>query len=145
MNAIIAYLSLRALRIITIVSLLFVLVLALLVRALAYYLHTGWWGLMIPVVIIFALIIISRIIVMRRIHQIHRHPFTEPQRVALESFTTKIAELEEFEYTPFPTYAFSTLRDIMRHKDAKTLRNALEEYPDLADDLKVLDKHFGER
>lgn len=145
MHALTAYTALRALHLATMVTVFIIIGLFACIWALAYYLSPWWWIFLLPLsTIIIAVIILHRIIT-RTIHLIHRHPFTEPQRQALEDFTSKIADLTEFRDTPLPVYALITLRDIVRHQDAKTLRETIEDSTELDNDFLALEKHFGER
>ncbi len=145
MRALVAYTALRALRLITLVALLCGLVLFAIIWALAYYLSPWWWVFLLPLVVAIIVCVIIRLVIVKTIHLIHRHPFTESQRQALESFTDKIARLAEFKDTPLPIYAFITLRDIVRHRDATTLRSAIEDSTSLKDDFSRLQTYFGER
>ena len=145
MRALIAYTALRALRLATLVVVLVSIILFGIIWALAYYLSPWWWVLLLPFIVAVVDGMVIRLIIMKTIHLIHRHPFTEPQRQALENFSDKIARLAEFKATPLPIYAFITLRDIVRHRDATTLRTAIEDSVTLKDDFVALEKHFGER
>ena len=144
-RALIAYTALRALRLATLVAVLVSIILFGIIWAMAYYLSPWWWIFLLPFVVMVVAGIIVRVIIVKTIHLIHRHPFTEPQRQALENFTDKITRLAEFKDTPFPIYAFITLRDIIRHRDATTLRMTIEDSVTLKDDFLALEKHFGER
>ncbi len=144
-RALIAYTALQALRLVTTVAILTIILLFAILWALAYYLSPWWWIFLLPLGAIFVAGVVLRLIIMRTIHLIHRHPFTEPQRQALEDFTGKIARLAEFKDTPLPIYALITLRDIIRHQDAKTLRETIEDSASLKDDFVSLEKYFGER
>lgn len=145
MRALIAYTALRALQLATTIAVITIFILFIATWALAYYLSPWWWVFLLPIITIIIAAVIIHIIVSRIIHLIHRHPFTESQRQALESFSQKIAHLSEFNETPLPIYAFITLRDIIKHQDAKTLRDAIEESESLTTDFTVLQKHFGDR
>ncbi len=145
MRALVAYTALRALRLITLVALLCGIVLFAIIWALAYYLSPWWWVFLLPLVVAIIVCVIIRLVIVKTIHLIHRHPFTESQRQALEGFTDKIARLAEFKDTPLPIYAFITLRDIVRHRDATTLRSAIEDSTSLKDDFSRLQTYFGGR
>lgn len=145
MRALIAYSALRALRLITLIALLTGIGVFAAVWALAYYLSPWWWVFLVPLVLAAIVATIIRFIITKAIQTIHRHPFTEPQRQALEAFTDKITKLAEFRSTPLPIYAFITLRDVVRHHDATTLRQAIEDSASLKSDFAALEKYFGER
>lgn len=145
MRALIAYTALRALQLATTVAVITIVILFAITWALAYYLSPWWWIFLLPLVTIVIALIVLHIIISRIIHLIHRHPFTEPQRQALEAFSSKIARLAEFKDTPLPIYAFITLRDIIKHQDAKTLRDAIDDSASLKEDFVSLQKHFGDR
>lgn len=144
-RAIVAYSALRALSIITIIAVVAALLFFGIIWALAYYFSPWWWIFLLPFIVAVAVGIVLRVIATKTIHFIHRHPFTESQRQALEQFTDKVAQLTQFRETPLPIYALITLRDIICHRDARTLRTAVEDSAALKDDFLALEKHFGER
>lgn len=145
MRALVTYVSLRALRLATIIVVLIFITLFAGIWALAYYLSPWWWIFLLPLGVVVLAVVIIRLIIMKTIHAIHRHPFTEAQRRQLEAFTDKLARLAEIKDTPLPMYAFITLRDILRHHDATTLRGLVDDSTTLRSDFAELSKHFGER
>lgn len=145
MGAIVAYVTGQALRIVTIT---FVLIMALVfagVWALAYYVSEWWWLLLLPLLVIVLLFLLFRLTVKRIAGLIHRHPFTTEQREQLETFTSKVWGLTEARTTSLPMYALITLRDIIRDRDATTLRKMAKDSGSLKDDFAELEKKFGER
>lgn len=145
MQALIAYTALRALRLATLISLLLAVLLLTLLWTLSYYLSPWWWLFALPLLVVVIAGLVLRLIIMRTIHLIHRHPFTEPQRQALESFTDKLVHAAQQTGTPMSHYIFSTLRDMVRHQDIKTVRDMMQDSSDLRQEFTVLEKYFGER
>ncbi len=145
MQALIAYTALRALRLATLVGLILLVLLLTLLWTLSYYVSPWWWLFALPLAVVVVIALVLRFIVMRIIHLIHRHPFTEPQRQALESFTGKLLRVAEQTGTPAWLYAFSILRDMVRHQDLKTVRDIIQDTTDLRREFTALEKYFGER
>lgn len=145
MRALIAYTAVRALGMATIIVALVIAVVLLIIWALAYYLSPWWWLFLLPISFAVIAAIVLHVVITRIIHLIHRHPFTESQRHALEAFTAKVVRLAEFRSMPVPAYAFLMLRDLIRYQDAKTLRDALADSSSLTKDFSDLEKYFGER
>ena len=144
-QAIVAYSALRALSIITTIAVVAGLLFFGIIWTLAYSFSPWWWIFLLPLSVVVAIGIVLHVIAIKTIHLIHRHPFTESQRQALEQFADKVTQLAQFRETPLPIYALTTLRDIIRHHDARTVRAAIEGSTTLKDDFLVLEKHFGER
>lgn len=145
MQALIAYTALRALRLATLIGILLLLLTLALLWTLAYYLSPWWWVFAVPLGIVAGGALVVRFVVMRTIHLIHRHPFTEPQRRALESFTSKLLRVAEQTGTPAWLYVFYILRDMLRHQDLKTVRDMIQDTTDLKQEFTALEKYFGER
>lgn len=76
---------------------------------------------------------------------IYRHPFSRDQRQALDDFTDKIRGLLDAKSTPLPIFALITLKDVLLHKDPRTIRKLIDDSASLKSDLRDLEKHFGER
>lgn len=145
MRALIAYTALKALRLVTVIVLLAFLVVIGVIWGLAYYVSAWWWLFAVPIVLLLCVFFVIRFIAMRTIHLIHRHPFTEQQRNALEVFSDKCKNLIETTSTPMAVHAFYVLRDIILHQDVKTLREAIQDSTSLKKDFTSLEKYFGER
>lgn len=145
MAAIVAYITGRALRIVTIV---FVVIMALLfagVWALAYYVSEWWWLLLLPLLIFVLIFLLLRLIVKRITGLIHRHPFTSRQREQLEQFTEKVKHLAEVRNMNVYTYAFVTIWEVLRNRDETSIERMVSDSKSLKSDFAELEKHFGER
>ncbi len=145
MRAVVAYITLRALRVVSIVFGIAIVMAFVDIWVLAYYFGAWLWWLALPLPISLILFLILRFVVLRIVAGLHRHPFTAEQRECLESFTRKVTELAETRSTPLFFYALVTLRDIIRDRDATTIRQLIDNSSSLKRDFAELERHFGER
>lgn len=145
MSALVAYVSERALRLVTILFAASVALALGLTWVLSYFLSDWFWLLAVPTIFAVIVFIAIRFSIKRIISLIHRHPFTTKQREQLESFTHKARELAEVRAMPLPLFALQTLRDLLRNRDATTVRKIVENSASLKDDFALLEKQFGER
>lgn len=145
MSALVAYVAQRSLRLVSILFFTGTAASLTVIGLLAYFFGEWWWVLAVPVVIAVLLFIGIRFVAKRIITMIHRHPFTARQREQLEAFTKKIRTIIESRSTPLPVYAAQTVRDILRDRDATTVRKLVTDSTSLKDDFAELEKHFGER
>lgn len=145
MSALAVYVAQRALRLVTIIFVVVNIFLFAIIWLLAET-FSGWWLiLLIPFFIEVGIFLAIRFIVRRILSAIHRHPFTKAQREELEAFTAKLRSLAAVHATSLPRYAYMTLRDVVRDRDATTVRKFVEDSTTLKSDFAELEKNFGER
>ena len=144
-RALSAYLAIRSLKFVTIVATVIFVVLIAIIWMLAYYFSPWWWIFALPIVFLGFVFLVLRFIVSRIIGLIHRHPFTIEQRESLETFTSKITNIVEARATPLPIYAIVTIKDVIFHKDARTVRKLVDDTSSLKSDFSKLERHFGEQ
>jgi len=144
-SAVATYIARKFLRLITIIFFAIIGLLVLGIWALAYYFSSWWWVFILPIIVVVLIFLTIRWIILRIISAIYRHPFTREQRTRLDSFNEKVTGLIESRSTPLPIFALITLRDIIRHRDATTIRKLIDDSTSLKSDFADLEKHFGER
>ena len=145
LRAFTAYLALRSLRILSLFVYAVLGVLTLVVGLLAYYFTTWWLVFLVPILVVLFFFLLLRFLVTRVISTIHRHPFTAAQRESLEQFTQKFANLAALRAVSLPGFAYLTLRDILKDRDATTIRERIHDSKTLKSDFSELEKHFGDR
>lgn len=143
-HAIAAYLARRSLALATLIYLVALAVLVAIIWSLAHYFNDWWWLFAIPLAFITLVAFALRLVLLLIITKIYRHPFNRVQREKLEEFTDKIASLAETSSTPLPFYAFITIWDIFRRRDATTVRKLIDNSRSLKGDYTALEKYFGE-
>ena len=144
-RALAAYAGRRSLRFATIVTVLVLVALLIGFGLLAYYFSPWWWLFAIPVVLLGIVFFALRWILLAIIRRLYRHPFSRSQREQLDSFAGKVLGLIEARSTPLPFFAFITLWDIIRRRDATTLRKLVNDSTSLKKDFSELEKQFQER
>jgi len=144
-RAITAFIARKSLSFATIIYVAIFTILIAIIWLLAYYLSAWWWLFALPLVFITLIAFALRLIVSFIIGKIYRHPFSRIQREKLEGFTKKITSLAEAKSTPLPFYAFITIWDIFRRRDATTIRKLIDDSQSLKSDYVALEKYFGER
>ena len=144
-RALTAYVSRRALNFVTAAAWICVGLLCLGVWALAHFSRSWWWLFLIPLAIGMSIFMLLRMMVSRLIQGVHRHPFTSLQKAQFKQFTDKVMGLVEAKSTPLPFFALITLKDLVRHRDASTLRSLISDSKNLKNDFADLERHFGER
>ncbi len=144
-RAVVAYVGQKSLRFASLIIAAILLILFIVTALLAINVSPWWWLLLVPLAIIGVVVVAARWILTKIIGKIYRHPYSRQQREQLDSFNDKIQRLIEARATPLPLFAFITLWDIIRRRDATTLRSLLEDSSSLRSDFRELEKHFGER
>lgn len=144
-RAITSYIAKKSLFIATALYFIVLAVLVIIIWILAHYFSAWWWIFAIPLVIITLIALAIRFVVSFIIGKIYRHPFNRLQREKLEDFTQKIISLAEARATPLPFYAFITVWDIVRRRDATTIRKLIDDSRSLKSDYAALEKYFGDR
>ncbi len=140
-----AHLTRQALRLATIFFVSIVAILLLVIGLLAYNFTAWWWVFAIPIIIACLIALVLHWLVRRLASLIYRHPFSRAQRQALNEFTDKVRSLIDAKNTPLPILAIITIKDVLIHKDPRTIRQLIDNSTSLKADLKDLEKHFGER
>lgn len=144
-RALSAYLTRQALTFATRLFIIIVLVLLLLIGLLAYNFTAWWWLLALPLVVLGLLYLLLYWVIRRLTSLIYRHPYSGAQRQALDGFTDKVRGLLDAKSTPLPIFVLITLKDVLLHKDPRTIRKLIDDSTHLKSDLRDLEKHFGER
>lgn len=141
-RAITAFLARRTLRVITVIAIIIGLVFLIAIWALATQVSSWWWLLLIPLMIIVAAFLALRWVLNRLINGVYRPALTTEQKASLETFTGKISKLVEARSTPLPIFALLTLWDIIRRRDATTVRSLIDDSKGLKKDFLELEKLF---
>lgn len=144
-RAITAFIARKSLSVATMIYVGTLAILLIIIWLLAYYFSGWWWLFALPLALISVAAFVIRFIISFIINKIYRHPFSRTQREKLEEFTKKITGLIEAKSTPLPFYAFITIWDILRHRDATTIRSLIDSSRSLKSDYTALEKYFGER
>lgn len=144
-RALAAYAATRSLRLVSLISLVMLVVLFVLMWLLATQLSSWWWMLLIPLMLLTGIGLLLRFIIGRLIHATYPDPLSQGQRETLDILTSKVARLAETRSTPLPILALITLKDIVVHRDAKTVRDLFDDSKALTGDLRELEKQFKER
>jgi len=144
-RAVTAFTARKSLAFATTLYLIALAVLTAFIWLLAHYFSAWWWLFAAPLAIITMIALILRLAISFIINKIYRHPFSRKQREKLEDFTSKVASLAEARSTPLPFYAFITIWDIIRRRDATTIRELIDNSRSLKSDYASLEKYFGER
>lgn len=144
-RALAAYTASRSLRLVSLIALAVFVVLLGLIWLLAAQVSSWWWVMLIPVLIIGAIVLIIRFIVRRIIRAVYPDPLSKPQRESLDHLTEKVTRLAATRSTPLPVLALLTLKDIVVHRDATTIRGLFNDSRALAGDLRELESQFKER
>lgn len=145
MRALTAYVGGEALRFVTILFVSISLVLLIGTILLTYYFSNWWLLLLVPGLVALAIFALVRFVLLRILRTIHRHPFSTVQKKQLASFSSKLTRLAEARATPLPVYAIITLWDIIRHRDARTMRELIDDSRSLRSDFAELEKQFSSR
>lgn len=140
-----AHLARKSLRLVTTIVIIIAIVIILAAALLAYNYTAWWWLLALPLLPLGLAYAIFYWLVCRLAAIIYRHPFSANQRQALDDFTEKIRSLLDAKSTPIPIFALITIKDILLHKDARTIRKIIDDSSSLRSDLRDLEKHFRER
>lgn len=140
-----AYLARKSLRLTTYIFIAIVLTLVIIIGLLAYNYTVRWWIFALPLIAICLIFLVLYWIVNRLVSAIYRHPFSRDQRRALDEFTDKVRSLVESKSIPLPIFAIITIKDVLVHRDAKTIRKLIDDSLSLKDDLKKLESYFGNR
>jgi len=144
-RAITAYIAKKSLSFATIIYVVVFAIIFAIIWSLAHYFSVWWWLLAAPLVLVTIVAFAIRFVISFIISKIYRHPFSRTQREKLEEFTNKVTSLAEAKSTPLPFYAFITLWDIFRRRDATTIRKLIDDSRSLKSDYSTLEKYFGER
>jgi len=113
------------------------------VWALAYFFSAWWWLLILPVLFLLGLYVIVRLIVAVVISQFHVGQLSKEQRTALDDFIDKVQQVLEARATPLPIIALICIKDIVVHRDLKTVRKIISETTGLRRDYQALEKLFN--
>jgi len=113
------------------------------VWALAYFFSAWWWLLILPVLFLLGLYVIVRLIVAVVISQVHVGQLSKEQRTALDDFIDKVQQVLEARATPLPIIALICIKDIVVHRDLKTVRKIISETTGLRRDYQALEKLFN--
>lgn len=140
-----AYLARKSLHLATYIFIGVMLALVIIIGLLAYNYTAWWWILALPLLVVCLVFFVLYWVVQRLISTIYRHPFSRDQRQALDEFTDKVRRLVETRSIPLPIFAIITIKDVLIHKDAKSIRKLIEDSSSLKDDLKKLESYFGHR
>lgn len=144
-RALAAYTASRSLRLVSMIALVVFVILIGLIWLLATQLSSWWWIGLIPILVIAAIVLLLRFIIKRIIRAIYPDPLSQGQRATLDTLAGKVVRLAETRSTPLPFLAFITLKDIVIHRDARTVRELFNDSKSLAGDLRQLEQQFKER
>lgn len=144
-RALAAYTATRSLRLVSFVTLAILAGLIGLTWLLASQVSSWWWVLLVPILLLGAILLLLRLIIRRIIRSIYPDPLSQPQRASLDRVTSKIARLAESRSTPLPILAIVTIKDIVVHRDATTVRDLLDDGKSLSGDLRELESTFKDR
>lgn len=105
---------------------------------------TSWWWLLFGIALIISLIILAiRSIIRRIIRGIYGHPYSSTQRQELEEFTQKFLRLIEAHNTSSIHLAYTTIWEIIRYREARTIMRVIDDSLSLSTDYQNLQKYFG--
>lgn len=144
-RALAAYTAARSLRLVSIILLVVFIVVIVLVWLLATQVSSWWWVILLPVAIIGAIILLVRFVIQRIIRAVYPHPISQSQRQSLDALTEKVTRLAATRSTPLPLLAFLTVKDIIVHRDATTIRGLFNDSKALSSDLRDLENEFKDR
>ncbi len=145
LRALTAYVAQRSLRFASIIVFGTGLLILILIGALAYNVSEWFWLLAVPVIILLLLALLIRFIVRKIIKRIYRHPLSTVQRDKLAAFFEKLKSLVEARSLSLPAYAMITVKDILIHRDATTVKETVKNAGSLKSDFSELTRHFPER
>lgn len=144
-RALAAYVGRRSLRLVTLIVTVLITVVSIVTGLLAYYISPWWLILAIPFALLAVAFFAIRWALLALIRSLYRHPFSRSQREQLDAFSNKVLGLVDARSTPLPIFALITLWDIIRRRDATTLRKLVNDSTSLKKDLTELEKQFTER
>lgn len=141
-RALTARISLRVIRLASIIATV-VFGLWLLLTACLVYLFTPWWWLLLLPAIVFAVIfVIIRLFIRFIISRIHTELLTKPQAQALDGFVDKVQALLEARATPPWMFALICIKDLVLHRDVTTIKSIISSTTTLKRDYQELEKLF---
>lgn len=144
-RALASYAGHRSLRFVTIAVVVILAIIFIVIGLLAYNFTTWWWLLAIPFAAAGLVFFGIRWVLQVIIRRLYRHPFSRAQREQLDAFASKVLGLIEARSTPLPFFALITLWDIIRRRDATTIRKLVNDSTSLKKDFTELEKQFQER
>ncbi len=141
-RALTAYAGLRAVRLLTILLIVETVIVLIIVGLLAYFFSPWWLLLAVPFAAVTILGLGARWVLLRIIRAIYRHPFSRKQREQLDAFSEKLMRLADVRSKTPPLFALQTIWDIIRRRDATTIRELIADSTSLKKDFKQLESLF---
>jgi hypothetical protein len=141
-RALTARISLRVLRLATMIVAIVFGVWLVVTAALVYFFSPWWWLLLVPAVVLLAIVTIIRLVVRFIIGRIHGGRMSKQQAEALDGFVDKIQALLEARATPPWMFAAICIKDLLIHRDVTTIKSIIGSTTTLKRDYQELEKLF---
>jgi len=118
----------------------------LLLFGLVWYLaatfSAWWWIMLLPLLALLFLFLVIRLIVVLLANSIYKVRVSASQKQQLESFVNKIQGLLEVRAMGWPLFLAASVKDLVLHKELRTVNSLLADSKSLRKDFAELEKEF---
>lgn len=102
-----------------------------------------WWGLFLAlVVLLIILAMVLRFAAMWLLKRMYGAPLTREQHLHTKAFVGKVQNIAETRSMGWPLFVITTIKDIVRHKNAVSLKKLITDSGSLKSDFQELERLF---
>lgn len=141
-RALTAYIGQKALKTALVLVVVIFLLLFIGVWALAQAISSWWLILLMPIFVAASLLFLVYSFLRFLLLKTYSHQFTKEQKIALRAFLKKITRLNNDRSTPMFVYVIKTAWEIVRFRDARTIRQTIEHSKTMKSDFEKLTTLF---
>jgi hypothetical protein len=139
-RAISSYFARRMINRFTMIALVVFIVSFIFIWALAHYIDVWWWLFVIPLVILMLIFLIIRTIASFIARGLYNHKINSDQKTQIMSLVDKLERLiEQRQMTP-PLLAIISVKDLIFHRELRTVKMIIEDTRTLKSDYEKLSK-----
>ncbi len=102
-----------------------------------------WWGLFLALVVLLVILaMVLRFVAMWLLKRMYGAPLTREQHVHTKAFVGKVQSIAETRSMGWPLFVATTIKDIIRHKNAVSLKKLIADSSSLKSDFQELERLF---
>ncbi|NLA43043.1 hypothetical protein GX865_02715 [Candidatus Saccharibacteria bacterium] len=141
-KAITVYVGQKALKTSLSIAIIALSILLVAIWLLANSISNWWWVLLLPIVAVTFMLSIAYSFVRFLLLKVYPYQFTKEQSNALRAFLDKLTKLNETRSTPMFLIVIKTIWEILRHKEAITIKRTIEQSKSMKPDFERLTSFF---